>query len=206
MADPTSTKTGVRKLNLPPLDPLEIKELKLSHGQGRGQLNLTLRDVKLQGLKDAYMLNFSHDINKSLASFLLTVPQLKLLGTYNILGHILLLPIKGTGNINITLVDTKCMVSYHFTIEKINGVDHALLTSAIIHLDPKRMYIYLENLFNGNKHLDDEMNKILNENWKEVFDEITPQIIASFAEVFTEMLNDVSKQIPIDVLIPETLS
>ncbi|KAJ4448232.1 hypothetical protein ANN_10246 [Periplaneta americana] len=50
---------GDKMFNLPLLDPFEIKELKLSHGQGRGQLNLTLRDVKLQGLKDAYILNYS---------------------------------------------------------------------------------------------------------------------------------------------------
>ncbi|KAJ4448235.1 hypothetical protein ANN_10249 [Periplaneta americana] len=140
--------------NLPPLDPFEIKELKLLHGQGRGQLNLTLRDVKLLGLKDAYMLNYSHDLTKtSHSSFLLTVPELKVLGTYIISGQILLLPIRGTGNINITLVDTKCMVRNNSKIQKINGVDHIMLNSATVHLDPKRMYIHLDNLFNGDKHL-----------------------------------------------------
>ncbi|XP_069681819.1 protein takeout-like isoform X2 [Periplaneta americana] len=147
---------GDKMFNLPLLDPFEIKELKLSHGQGRGQLNLTLRDVKLQGLKDAYILNYSNDFNKSRNSFLLTVPQLKVLGTYNISGQILLLPITGTGNINITLGD--------------------------------------------------EINKLLDENWKEVFDEITPHIAASFLEMFKGIFNGISKQFPADILVPEILS
>ncbi|XP_069683197.1 protein takeout-like [Periplaneta americana] len=197
---------GETIFNLPPLDPFEIKKLKLSHGQGRGQLNMTLRDVKLQGLKDTYMLNYSHDFNKGHYSFLLTVPQLKVLGTYNVSGQILLLPIRGTGNINITLVDTKCMVRNNFTMKKINGVDHIQLNSATVHMDPKRMYIYLDNLFNGDKRLGDEMNKLLDENWKEVFEEITPHIAASFLEVFRELTNAISKQFPFDILMPETLS
>ncbi|XP_069683199.1 protein takeout-like [Periplaneta americana] len=197
---------GETMFNLPPLDPFEIKELTLSHGQGRGQLNLTLRDVKLLGFKDAYMLNYSHDLNKTTHfSFLLAVPQLKVLGTYIISGQILLLPIRGTGNINITLVDTKCMVRNNATLKKINGTDHLVLNSAMVHLDPKRMYIYLDNLFNGDKDLGDEMNKLLDENWKEVFDEITPHIAASFLEMFRELTNAISKQYPYDLLIPEKL-
>ncbi|XP_069683198.1 protein takeout-like [Periplaneta americana] len=197
---------GEIMFNLPPLDPFEIKELKLSHGQGRGQLNMTLRDVKLLGLKDAYLLNYLHDLNKkNHSSFLLTVPQLKVLGTYILSGQILLLPIRGTGNINITLVHTKCMVRNTITVKKINGRDHFLLTSATVHLDPERMYIYLDNLFNGDKRLGDEMNKLLDENWKEVFDEITPHIAASFLDVLRELTNAISKQFPIDILMPETM-
>ncbi|XP_069683195.1 protein takeout-like [Periplaneta americana] len=197
---------GERSLNLPPLDPFEIKELKLSEGQGRRQLNLTLRDIKLHGLKDAFLQNFSTDVNKGHAAFLLTVPQLKVLGTYNISGQILLLPIGGTGNINITLVDTKCMGRFDITMEKINGVDHGVVTETTFHMDPKRMYIHFDNLFNGDKRLGDEMNKLLNENWKEVFEDITAHIAASFIEVFTGIMNTVSRQIPYHLLVPETLS
>ncbi|KAJ4448234.1 hypothetical protein ANN_10248 [Periplaneta americana] len=90
-----------------------------------------------------------------------------------------------------TSVDAKCMVRNNFATQKINGVHHFLLTSATVHLDPKRMYIYLDNLFNGDKRLGDEMNKLLDENWKEVFDEITPHIAASFLEMFKGIFNGV---------------
>ncbi|XP_069681809.1 protein takeout-like [Periplaneta americana] len=192
--------------NLPPLDPFEMKELKLSDGQGRGQLNLTMRDIKVLGLKDAYLQNFTHDLNTGHTTLLLTMPQLTVLGTYNISEYILMLPISGTGNINITLVDKKCTIRYYILTEKINGVDHALLTSPAVHLDPKRMYIHLDNLFDGDKRLGDEMHKLLDENWKEVFYEITPHIAALIIEVLTGIINGINKQIPYDLLAPETLS
>ncbi|XP_069681805.1 protein takeout-like [Periplaneta americana] len=197
---------GENIFNLPPLDPFEIKEINLSEGQGEGQLNLTLRDVKLHGLKDAYLQNHSTDFDNGHNSVLLTVPQLKVLGTYNISGHILLLPIRGTGNINITLVDTKCMVRYHFTKQNVSGEDHGHIISTKVHLDPKRMYLHLDNLFNGEKRLGNQMNKLLDENWKEVFDEITPHIAASFIEMFRRLANGFAKPIPYDLLFPETLS
>ncbi|KAJ4448240.1 hypothetical protein ANN_10254 [Periplaneta americana] len=53
--------------------------------------------------------------------------------------------------INGDRVDTKCKIRYHFSSQKINGVDHLLLSAAKVHLDPKRMYIHLDNLFNGDK-------------------------------------------------------
>ncbi|KAJ4448242.1 hypothetical protein ANN_10256 [Periplaneta americana] len=340
------SQKGETMFNLPPLDPFEMKELKLSDGQGRGQVNLTMRDVKLLGLKDAYLQNYSeifvkwdqdsqiirnaklshehslihpsptvkemwkninsmgltkqksqvedtkfrldslnehftfpipqpilkeetlfrnyililYDFNTGHASFLFTIPQLTLLGTYNISEYILMLPISGTGNINITLdnmaihgyrslggppplalllllsrqlpslrplyrcsrqvlgeihpippaaailVDKKFTIRYYISKEKINGVDHALLTSSAVHLDSKRMYIHLDNLFDGDKRLGDEIHKLLDENWKEVFYEITPHIAASIIEVFTGMMNGITKQIPYDLLAPETLS
>ncbi|XP_069681807.1 protein takeout-like isoform X2 [Periplaneta americana] len=147
---------GEKTFNLPPLDPFEVKVMNLSEGQGEGQLNLTMRDVKLHGLRHAYLQNYSTDFDKGHKSMLLTVPQLKVLATYNASGHILLVPIRGTGNINITL---------------------------------------------GN-----QMNKLLDENWKEVFDEITPHIAGSFIEMFRGLANGFAKSIPYDLLFPETLS
>ncbi|XP_069681806.1 protein takeout-like isoform X1 [Periplaneta americana] len=197
---------GEKTFNLPPLDPFEVKVMNLSEGQGEGQLNLTMRDVKLHGLRHAYLQNYSTDFDKGHKSMLLTVPQLKVLATYNASGHILLVPIRGTGNINITLVDTKCMVRYHFMKQKINGVDQGQIIATTVHLDPKRMYIHLDNLFNGDKGLGNQMNKLLDENWKEVFDEITPHIAGSFIEMFRGLANGFAKSIPYDLLFPETLS
>jgi Haemolymph juvenile hormone binding protein (JHBP). len=35
------------------MDPLEIKEISVSDGPSQSGLNLTMRDVKMHGLKDA---------------------------------------------------------------------------------------------------------------------------------------------------------
>ncbi|XP_069681804.1 protein takeout-like [Periplaneta americana] len=196
---------GDRKLKIPSFDPFEITELKISNGQGRGQMNLILRDVKLHGLKDTYLHNTTSDFSKGHAALALTVPKLKILGMYDLSGQILLLPIIGRGHINLTLVDTRIALPMTFTTVKINGIEYGDLSTAMVHLYPTRVYVHLDNLFNGDKILGEEMNKFLNDNWREVFDELVPNISAAFVEIFKDLANGLAKQFPFDVLFPETL-
>lgn len=42
----------------------------------------------------------------------------------------------------------------------------------------------MSNLFNGDKALGDNMNKFLNENWKEIFTELKPSIEEAFSAIF----------------------
>ncbi|XP_069681803.1 protein takeout-like [Periplaneta americana] len=196
---------GDRKLKIPSFDPFEITELKISNGQGRGQMNLTLRDIKLHGLKDAYLHNTTSDFSKGHSAFALTVPELKMLGMYDISGQILLLPITGTGHINITLVDTTIVLPFNFTKVKINGIEYGTVPTAMVHLYPTRVYTHLDNLFNGDKLLGEEMNKFLDHHWREIFDELGPNMAAAFAEIFKALANGIGKQFPFDVLFPETL-
>jgi hypothetical protein len=45
--------TGDRKYRIPRMDPLEITEMVASEGPSQSGFSLTMRDVKMYGLKDA---------------------------------------------------------------------------------------------------------------------------------------------------------
>jgi hypothetical protein len=45
--------SGDRKYRIPRMDPMEIKEMAVSDGPSNSGLTLTMRDVKMYGLKDA---------------------------------------------------------------------------------------------------------------------------------------------------------
>jgi hypothetical protein len=44
---------GDRKYKIPRLDPLEVAELVISEGPSQGGYTLTMRDIRMHGLKDA---------------------------------------------------------------------------------------------------------------------------------------------------------
>lgn len=48
-----------------------------------------------------------------------------------------------------------------------------------------RAQFNFENLFNGDKHLGDHMNLFLNENWRDIINEVLPS--------FTDALNQIVK-------------
>lgn len=53
------------------------------------------------------------------------------------------------------------------------------------------MYMHMENLFNGDKLLSDTTNQFLNENWRDIFNELQPAMIKA-----VDVMNlDVSKPV-----------
>lgn len=52
-------------------------------------------------------------------------------------------------------------------------------------LNPKSIHFLLENLFNGDKTLGDNMNKFLNENSHDIFNELKPSIVEAIGVIIT---------------------
>lgn len=71
-------------------------------------------------------------------------------------------------------------------------------------LSTDRVYIKLNNLFNGNKVLGDMMNDMMNENWKELFNELNSAFVNSFGAICLKAANGVFSKNPVHKLfLPE---
>lgn len=49
------------------------------------------------------------------------------------------------------------------------------------------------------------MNVFLDENWREVYKELSPAVITAFTEIITAILKGISGAVPFDVAFPEKL-
>jgi hypothetical protein len=58
------------------------------------------------------------------------------------------------------------------------------MLSCNVTLNPELISFNFENLFDGNKELGDNTNQVLNDNWKEVFDDVK----SGYSEVFSQIL------------------
>lgn len=54
-----------------------------------------------------------------------------------------------------------------------------------------RMWMNFTNLFNGNDQLAKNMNKFINENWREILDDLKETIVDAFGSVFIKIINHV---------------
>ena len=61
------------------------------------------------------------------------------------------------------------------------------------------MHFQFDNLFNGNKELGDNINSVLNDNWKQIFDELYPD----YNEVVRRILTDIMTKIWDNVSLEE---
>ncbi|XP_039277738.1 protein takeout-like [Nilaparvata lugens] len=189
---------GDSKYKIPKLDPFQIKSLTVDHGSKQIGLKLEMIDSLLTGLKHIKFTASRMDMKKRHIEWDVLVPKLELFGKYKADGKILVLPIVGNGNGNITLVNLNATYSFDFNKEKRNGKDYIKVMSSKIKFDCSRLYFKLDNLFNGDKLLGDNMNQFLDENWREVLNELGDPIAAPIAEIFTVILKGVVNEIPFD--------
>lgn len=75
-----------------------------------------------------------------------------------------------------------------------------------IDLRTHRLYIQLDNLFNGNKQLGDTMNSFMNENWKELYNELKSGILDALAAVIVNLVNNVFIRVQYEQLFAEDSS
>lgn len=57
-------------------------------------------------------------------------------------------------------------------------------------LDVTHVYFHFDNLFNGNKALGDNINQVLNDNWKEVFEDVKSGYCEVMSEIIQSLLNN----------------
>lgn len=193
---------GVQKFRVPVLDPMEIVELRVNQGNNQIGLQLILKNIKMHGMGHAKFVSAKTDFDKKYAIYKLHHDKVVMLSDYEVDGKILVLPIKGNGKSNITITDINIEIDQRWEIIKKNGKDHVNITDYKLKMTNGRSYFKLENLFNGDKTLGDNMNAFLNENWKEVTEDVGPAITEGLEKVFAQVTKNLVNAVSYDELYP----
>lgn len=77
---------------------------------------------------------------------------------------------------------------------------YAKATELKMKLEPSRVSYKLENLFNGQKDLSDNLHILINENWREVFNELQADISGGMSLIFKSVLNKALSKYPLEQL------
>lgn len=70
------------------------------------------------------------------------------------------------------------------------------LSFFLIPFSSQRLSSNFTNLFNGNKALGQNIVKFMNENWKEILDDLKQTIVDGFGNVFSSIINHVFSNFP----------
>lgn len=169
---------------------------------------------------------FGKDLTKN-HSLNLHVDYLNIVGDYEVNGKILILPVVGSGKSNITTGIIVGFFVYH-SHEKISlfyyifisvdvnmflnfvGVPLEKDGATFMHIEklnvaaqPKKMIFKVDNLFNGDKALSDNINLFLNENWQEIYTELYDPLNKAYSIVFKDIINSVFSKYPYDKYFTE---
>lgn len=198
-------KDGLPKLGLPKLDPLYLTELRISQG-GSGPLNmdLSLRDLVTTGLlDDDKVYNASIDLTSMTINATFTFKRAVAKSNYTIKGRVLLLPVTGSGESKVVLHECFCVWKIQGKKLTKNGKDYFEVVGVKLKMTPKKMEMKFDNLFNGDKQLGNTINKVINDNWQVIYNEIGSSFEEAYAEVIKQHTRSLFLHVPIDDFLPE---
>lgn len=194
-------ENGLPEFGIGPLDPLMIPELKIGAGANVVHVEQHYRNVKINGNKMAQIDDVRFDFVKK--EIVLTTSYSKLImnADYNMMGRILVLPVFGNGKCQLILDNPRPILKLKFDIvTKHNGKKYIVIKDQEYTLNPSFASYHFENLFNGDKMLGEQINKVLNENWKEIFEEVGPGYEKAMGMLLANIANRVFSKVAINEL------
>nr|XP_023021416.1 uncharacterized protein LOC111509817 [Leptinotarsa decemlineata] len=91
---------------------------------------------------------------------------------------------------------------FEFSTERINGIDHlVVLDNDVLKFELEGAKIRLDNLFDGDKVLGEQMNTFLNDNWKDVIDELGGAVSQTVRSLGRNIASRIFKKVPYKELI-----
>ncbi|KAK9500489.1 hypothetical protein O3M35_001744 [Rhynocoris fuscipes] len=188
---------GDSRYKLRPLDPLEVSEISVTENNKKSiAMNVTLKDVKITGLKNAKMTKSSFDLDKKHVELFFSVPKVVVDSMYKVSGKFLVLPITGEGPAHLVLENVILSLITDYKLIKIKGEDHIKIVNPVVSYETSKLTVDLKNLFNGDAALGKNMNLALNENWKELNSALGPSIVNGIGKIVINNVDEITTFVP----------
>ncbi|XP_056644323.1 circadian clock-controlled protein daywake-like isoform X1 [Diorhabda sublineata] len=188
---------GVPEIGLQVLDPLKIPVLNVIQG-GRGPVtvNASLDNVTVIGFGNTKILYNSVDPKTYDFYTKLSLPRLRIDGNYELLGKILVIPLRGKGKCWFDAQNLDINVKSDVIMEKHDGFDFFNVTDVHVTFNIGGLKLHMGNLFDGIKALEESTNEYLNANWRPVADSLSPILSKTIEDIMLDILQRVFDNIP----------
>lgn len=197
-------KDGNAEGGIPPLDPMKLSEIKLFEG-GNGPVsgNASFQDVRIVGLSKMKVISNKIDKDKLNLVTNLYIPELRAEGRFKVKGRILLLPIEGNGDGWLEPGNMTIIAKTHVEITEKEGQKFFNVTNIRIDFSIGKLKVKMNNLFKGQRQLEDNINAYVNDNWKVVYESLKPVISKTIEDITQRILQRFASTIPATYLVSD---
>ncbi|XP_034486913.1 uncharacterized protein LOC117791308 [Drosophila innubila] len=186
-----------------PWEPFSIKRVKLSQNDNSAlAINADLRNIVVRGASQAVVKETRYNQKQYKLRALLNIPKLSFDFDYKVRGNILVLNLNGQGKGQfeagkITMV-VELDVKPRITPEA-NFADLQHVKTNIPEIGSFK--VKLNNLFGGDKQLEETAHTIINENWRQFVDILRPAIEQAIEAVMSDRFTKLLNYLPATYLI-----
>ncbi|XP_004530538.1 circadian clock-controlled protein [Ceratitis capitata] len=201
--------TGVPEKGIPSLEPLKLDKIEMVGDNNKAlKVNLVMTDVEFHNYTKATVTaikGFSKDTSKPMKIASQNInPRITIKSKYKVDGNILVLPIKGEGEMTMVLDNVKTRFVTTLKAEERDGKHYLIVDNIKVDSQVDNVHTDMTNLFNGDKVLSESLLQVMNDNWRVLSDELTPRINGALGEKLKELLLKFFNDIPYeDYFLPE---
>ncbi|XP_056633372.1 uncharacterized protein LOC130442972 [Diorhabda sublineata] len=190
---------GVPEYNIPKLEPLVMTDFFSEEAAG---MKITVSNVSAWGCSDYFVRGL--EVNLENHNFVINIdlPKLRIEAHYNVDGKLLVMPIKGDGNLEANITDTTARAELTGELYEKNGESYLRYHTFDLKVHVGGGTSRLANLFNGDKVLLGMINDVVNKNFDMFIKELMPIIQKSLAAVFKETANAIVENFTYEQLFP----
>ncbi|CAH1383478.1 unnamed protein product [Tenebrio molitor] len=194
---------GKKEVGLPNFEPLEVPSLVIGAGTGPVGFVQNYKNIKLSGFTKVDSLKAKMDFEKNILELDVDYPEIIMNFECEINGQLLVLPVQGEGPGRINLNKPKFVLTLYLEkYEKKNNKYYTVVKNKLL-IDLQRMNFKLDNLFNGDKALGDNLNQVMNDNWKELYIDVKSSYEEAFGKIFASVFDNLLARVPIAQLFGE---
>ncbi|BES97642.1 JHBP [Nesidiocoris tenuis] len=190
---------GLPELGVPSIEPLVMEEPISTQGAG---LVVTTKDLVAYGGGNFSIKNLLVDMNNLKFKFQLGFPHLAIEGKYSVDGKIIMIPIKGDGDVKCDVSRVDGFVELTGNVEQIDGMSQMRFTDMKIDVTVQDGKIHLSNLFGGDKLIGEVVNAAINLNFQYFVKELKPIIQDTLSTFILKSANKICDGLNYDELAP----
>ncbi|KPU76671.1 uncharacterized protein Dana_GF13364, isoform B [Drosophila ananassae] len=183
----------------PPLEPLALDDIELGRSS---QFQAVFQDLEAIGGSNfiidrliAKPMDIAYDL-------WITLPRITFRGKYSLHLNLLLLDIKGRGNMQGFCENAKASVKMRGTRYQRDGQEFVKFTKMTMRIQFKDFKLKLDNLFNGDRILGDVGNSLINNNQDLYLNEIVPGLERGLSKKFLDVANEILATATFDEMFP----
>ncbi|XP_034486653.1 circadian clock-controlled protein [Drosophila innubila] len=196
---------GIPEMGLPPLDATPLNDIPILNSSYRGPIWLTfhMRDTVNKGFNNAtvtHVAGFNRDPRKEKLVIKARIPRLIHEATYDMQGQIMLFKSNTTGKLQSDFQNVNVTLTFKIILEYRNNKRYLKIYELVPLVSLDRWIILLDNLYKENIDLTVILNRVFNEHWVELWNDLEPGLMHAFSLAFSRILNKVFENVAYDDL------